>query len=260
MPIITLTTDLGSTDFYVGSLKGAILSQLADVTIVDITHNIPLYDFSKAAFIVRNCYRDFPKGTIHVIGVNPETDAETTHVAIEYDGYYFIGADNGVFSLIFDNIPDKIVELNLRQDIDKITFPTRDVFSKAACHIARGGTLEVLGKIKTELNIRTLFHATTVNNLIKGLITYVDGYGNVHTNVSETLFNSFGRGRKFTIYLRSSSYEITEISKTYNETYEGGIIALFSTTGYIEVALNKGNASKLLGLEEMNPFTIEFYD
>src|SRR3989344_8200052 len=111
MPIITLTTDLGSTDFYVGSLKGAILSQLADVTIVDITHNIPLYDFSKAAFIVRNCYRDFPKGTIHVIGVNPETDAETTHVAIEYDGYYFIGADNGVFSLIFDNIPDKIVEL-----------------------------------------------------------------------------------------------------------------------------------------------------
>ncbi|MBI2279496.1 MAG: SAM-dependent chlorinase/fluorinase [Bacteroidetes bacterium] len=260
MPIITLTTDLGSTDFYVGSLKGAILSQLADVTIVDISHNVPLYNFSKAAFIVRNCYQDFPQGTIHIIGVNPEIDNETAHVAIYHNGHYFIGADNGMFSLIFDTAPDKIVELNINQDTDKITFPTRDVFSKAACHIARGGTLEVLGRIKNELNIRTLFQATTVNNLIKGMITYIDRYGNVHTNVSEDLFKNFGKGRKFTIYLRSSSYEITEISKTYNETYEGGIVAIFNTTGHIEIALNKGNAHSLLGLKEMNPFTIEFYD
>src|SRR3989338_5913938 len=103
MPIITLTTDLGSSDFYVGALKGAILSQLADVTLVDITHNIPLYNFSKAAFIVRNCYKDFPQGTIHIIGVNPEIDAETAHVAIFYNGHYFIGADNGMFSLIFED-------------------------------------------------------------------------------------------------------------------------------------------------------------
>lgn len=260
MPIITLTTDLGSTDFYVGSLKGAILSQVADVNIVDITHNVPLYNFSKAAFIVRNCYQDFPQGTIHIIGVSPEIDNETSHLAIYYNGHYFIGADNGMFSLIFDAAPDKIVELTINQDTDKITFPTRDVFSKAACHIARGGTLEVLGRIKNELNIRTLFQATTVNSLIKGMIAYIDSYGNVHTNVSENLFKDFGKGRKFTIYLRSSSYEITKISKTYNETTEGGIVALFSTTGYIEVALNKGNANKLLGLEEMSPFTIEFYD
>lgn len=260
MPIITLTTDLGLKDFYVGSLKGTILNQLADVTIVDISHNIPLYDYSKAAFIVRNCYLDFPQGTIHIIGLNPEIDSESVHVAIFYNGHYFIGADNGMFSLIFDSTPDKIVELSINQDTDKITFPTRDVFCKAACHIARGGTLEVLGKIKNELNIRTLFQATTVNNLIKGMISYVDHYGNVHTNISETLFKSFGKDRKFTIYLRSSSYEINEISKTYNQTYEGGIVAFFSTTGYIEVALNKGNANKILGLEVMDLISIEFYD
>ena len=109
MPIITLTTDLGLKDFYVGSLKGTILNQLADVTIVDISHNIPLYDYSKAAFIVRNCYLDFPQGTIHIIGLNPEIDSESVHVAIFYNGHYFIGADNGMFSLIFDSTPDKIV-------------------------------------------------------------------------------------------------------------------------------------------------------
>ena len=130
MPIITLTSDLGLKDYYVGSIKGAILSQFPEVRIVDITHTVPKYDIAQAAFIMKNVFKDFPKGTIHIIGVRPESSSSISQIALEKDGHYFIGADNGMFSLIFDSDPDKLVELNLNQDTDIITFPTKDVFVK----------------------------------------------------------------------------------------------------------------------------------
>ena len=129
MAIITLTTDLGLVDNYVASVKGAILKEIPETTIVDITHEIPSFDLQKSAFVLRNCYEDFPEGTIHIVGVNSESDVDTPHIAIYASGHYFIGADNGVFSLNFDNPPDKIVELTLSQDTDRITFPTKSRFS-----------------------------------------------------------------------------------------------------------------------------------
>ncbi len=141
MAVITLTTDLGLVDNYVASVKGAILKGYPEATIVDITHEVPQFDLQKSAFILRNCYQDFPEGTVHILGVNSEADVNIPHVALFANGHYFIGADNGVFSLIFDNPPEKVVELTISQDTDRVTFPTKDVFVKAACHIARGGTL-----------------------------------------------------------------------------------------------------------------------
>ena len=146
MAIITLTTDLGIKDHYVGVLKGSLLQQCADATIVDITHQIPTYDILKAAFTIKNCYADFPEGTIHLVGVNPEINDTTTYLAVKHKGYYFIGADNGVFSLIFDEKPEQLFELNISLNPDDLTFPTKDIFAKAACHLAKGGTLEMIGK------------------------------------------------------------------------------------------------------------------
>lgn len=260
MPIITLTSDLGLKDYYVASIKGAIFSQQADATIIDISHEIPPFDYSKAAFIIRNCYKDFPAGTVHIIGVNAETDIDIPHVAIFENGHYFIGADNGLFSLIFDKTPEKIVELNITQETDNVTFPTRDVFVKAACHIARGGTLELIGKTKDTIESKSLFRAISENNSIRGMVSYIDHYGNLLSNISESMFRTFGRGRKFVIYLRNSSYEITEITNAYNSVTEGEKVAMFSSTGFIEIAVNKGNASKLFGVKESDLIRIEFYD
>jgi len=260
MAIITLTTDLGLRDNYVASVKGAILSELPDTTIIDITHNIPSFDLFKTAFIIRNCYHDFPKGTIHIIGVNSETNINSPHIVIYNKGHYFIGADNGMFSLIFDANPDKSFELNLSQDTDRITFPTKDVFVKAACHIARGGTLEVIGTQQTKIVERTIFRAVNENNIIKGMAIYIDHYGNVITNITEMMFKEFGRGRKFSIFFRRAEYEINQISKSYCEVPDGERLALFSSTGFIEIAMNKGNASKLFGLKQGGIIRIEFYD
>jgi S-adenosylmethionine hydrolase len=260
MAIITLTTDLGLRDNYVASVKGAILKEIPDITIVDITHEIPSFDLPKSAFVLRNCYQDFPDGTIHIVGVNSESNAETPHIAVLANGHYFIGADNGVFSLIFDNTPKKIVELTISQDTDRITFPTKDVFVKAACHIARGGTLEVIGIIKKELLERTLFRAVYENNKLKGMVVYVDHYGNLITNISESSFKEYQKGRSFTISFRK--YGIRKISKSYCSVHEGEKLALFSSSGFMEISINKGHAKKLLmGLEnDNNPIIIEFHD
>ena len=141
MSIITLTTDLGLKDYYVAGIKGHILSQLPDANIVDISHEIPAFNISVAAFCLKNCYYDFPKGSIHIIGVSPEANEFTRHVVIKYQNHYFIGADNGIFSLLFDEIPEVIFDLNIISNEEKRTFPTKDIFVSAACHIGRGGTL-----------------------------------------------------------------------------------------------------------------------
>jgi len=260
MAIITLTTDLGLVDNYVASVKGAILKEAPEATIIDITHQVPSFDLQKSAFILRNCYLDFPEGTVHILGVNSEADVNIPHVALFANGHYFIGADNGVFSLIFDNPPEKVVELTISQDTDRITFPTKDVFVKAACHIARGGTLEVIGTARYELSVRTMFRAVSENNIIKGIATYIDHYGNVITNISESQFKNFGNGRPFKILFRSAEYEIDEISSTYSSVVDGERVALFSSTGYIEIAINKANASKLFGINQGDTIRIEFYD
>jgi S-adenosylmethionine hydrolase len=124
MPIITLTTDLGLKDHYVASVKGAILSQIPDVSIVDITHSIEAFNISQTAYVIRNCYKNFPAGSIHILGVDSELSLKNSHLAVFAGGHYFIGTDNGTFSLLFDELkPDKIVELNISQNTDSLTFP-----------------------------------------------------------------------------------------------------------------------------------------
>ena len=239
MPIITLTTDLGLKDYYVSSIKATILNQYPAATIVDISHDVPKFDIAQAAFMVKNAMKEFPAGTIHILGVKPEASAATPHIAMYINGQYFIGADNGIFSLIFDQDPEKVVELTINQDTDLLTFPTKNIFVKAACHLARGGTLEIIGGPKDAVIQRSLFRA-------------------VVTNINEKLFREVGKGKPFTIYFRESRYKIHQIVKSYNQIEEGDSLALFGATGYLEIAINSGNASQLLGLNINETIRIEF--
>ena len=262
MPIITLTTDLGITDHYVGSVKAAILRQLADAKIVDITHQVPPFNIRHAAFVLRNCYQEFPQGTIHIVGVDAESKLDAPHIAIFANNHYFVGAENGIFSLILDVKPDKIVELNITQDSDNLTFPTKDVFVNAACHIARGGTLEVIGTPKPTFSVeRSSFKATFDNNSIRGSIIHVDSYGNAITNIKEDLFKQVAKGRNFTIHLGNRGhYTINKIHKKYTDVPCGEALALFISTGQLEIAMNEGSASSLMGLHLNDIIRIEFDD
>lgn len=258
MAIITLTTDLGLKDYYVSAIKGAILSQLPEATIVDISHEIVPFDILQASFIIKNAYLNFPVNTIHIIGVNAQLDMNTPYVAVYANGHYFIGADNGIFSLIFDKKPEMIVDINIKPDNDFLTFPSRDVFVRAACHIARGGTLEIIGVRKEQLLERTLFKPFKSADSIKGMAIYIDCYENVICNITREDFKEVGKGRAFSIYLRKNT--IHQISRTYNEVADGELLAMFNSIGFLELSINRGKISSLLNLKLNDAININFDD
>lgn len=265
MSIITLTTDLGLKDFYVPSIKGKIISSLNnEVTIVDISHEIPIFDINHAAFTLKNCYKDFPKNTIHIVSVDAEISAKSTALVAFVDDQYFISADNGFFSLLFDRMPEDIYEIKVNQDSDLLTFPTKNIFVKVACHLARGGTPEVIGTRTSQIKQFQNFRAATTSHAIRGQVIYRDSFGNITTNISKRLFDEVGRGRPFII--RFKNYEIKRISEIYSSVPEGEKLALFNSTGSLEIAINRGvpggggSASQLLGLSVNEVVLIEFED
>ena len=248
MPIITLTTDLGLNDYYVGALKGTILSQMPEVTIVDITNNVPAFDIRHGAYVLRQAYPSFPQGTVHIIGINAEASANQNHIAILCDGHYFIGTDNGIFSLLFEKVPDKIYDLsNIRQETDLMIFPLKDIFVKAACHLARGGTPEVLGVQQEDFIKVNTVRPVFADNVLHGTVMYVDSYGNAVVNITRQFFNDTIRGKKFILEFQNE--EIHEISQRYNESAGGNILAIFNSAGYLEIAQYQGKVSSLYRIE-----------
>jgi S-adenosylmethionine hydrolase len=262
MNVITLTTDLGHKDFYVASIKGKILSELNNVSIVDVSNEIPIFDINFAAFTLKNCCFDFPEGTVHIVSIDAEISANKIPLLIKHKGHYFIGADNGLFSLLFDQTPSEIFELTINHDSDILTFPTKNIFVKAACHIARGGTPEIIGRRIDEIKTYQNFRATTTTDTIRGSIIYRDSYGNAISNISLRLFNEIGKGRQCIV--RFKNYEIKNISKTYSEVPNGEKIALFNSAENLEIAINRGvlgaggSATQLLGLNINEVILIEF--
>jgi len=256
MPIITLTSDWGLKDHYLGAVKGAILSRLPEAMIIDITHTIPSFNSEQAAFILRNAYPNYPKGTVHILAINTEESEKFPHTAIRYNGHYFIGTDNGIFSLLCDKPPDKVVEIQVPQDTDFFTFSTRDRFVKVAVHLAKGGKIEELGKVKNKILEKILLKPVIDKDVIRGHVMYIDSYENVITNITEPVFSENRKGCKFSIFFRS--YEIKKISRSYQDVPPGEILALFDSNRYLEIAINQGNAAGLLGLDYKDMIRIEF--
>lgn len=258
MPIITLTSDWGTKDHYLASVKGAILKQVPESRIIDISHHIPPHNLTQAAFIIKNCYRDFPEGTVHIIGLSTEESEQSPHTLVYAHGQYFIGADNGIFSLIFDEAPEKIIEITLIQDSEFFTFSSRDRFVKTAAHIIKGDELSKLGHERETLNEKFLFAPVVEQNVVKGMVIYVDNYRNVITNISRQKFKEVGKNRKFTITFRGE--EIHNICDSYSDVPVGEILALFGCNGHLEIAMNNGKAGSLLGLKPDDPVRVEFHD
>ncbi|MBC8052712.1 MAG: SAM-dependent chlorinase/fluorinase [Sphingobacteriaceae bacterium] len=257
MAIITLTTDLGYKDFYQAALKGSILSLKPNVNIIDITHNISAFNIPQAAFVLKNAFPYFPKGTVHLIGINSVFNERTKYLAVNYRGHYFVGSDNGIFSLIFDDQPNEIVELNIMQDLKFLHFPLTDILAKASVHLAGGGKIEEIGIPVSELEEKVNLQPVIEQNVIKGSVIYIDSFQNVITNISKDLFSKIQQNRDFVLYFRKNE-SISNLSWHYNEVPEGEKLCLFGISNYLEIAINKGNASGLLGLHLGDIVRVEF--
>lgn len=276
MPIVSLTTDFGEKDYSVSAIKASLHIEIPEARVIDVSHQISPFNHTEASYILKNAYSAFPKGSIHILGVDSERTPEVAHVAMLLNGHYFIGADNGVFSLIAEETqPEKIVEINIHQNLIS-SFPVLDVFVKVAGHLARNGQLEVIGKaipdIKKVTGLKPV--VSPEGNALMGSIIYIDNYGNVVTNITKKRFQEVGKSRDFTIFARTEKFY--EIVNHYSEAIDfslpagkrdedGKKIALFNTAGHLELAIYKsnpltvGSAHSLFGLDYRDPIIIEFY-
>ena len=275
MTIVTLTTDFGHKDFSISVIKAALLQQIPNLKIIDISHEISPYNASETAYILKNAFRAFPKGSIHIIGVESEWTPENIHLVMEFEEHYFIGADNGILSMIKEDfIATKIVEINIHKTVIT-SFPVLDIFINVAAHISRKGSLEVIGKsikkIKELTNINPVINQE--KNQILGSVIYIDNYGNLVSNIKKDLFYEIGKSRNFTIYARSVKFK--KIYKNYSEAIDfslpkgkreedGKKLAIFNTSDHLELAVYKSNpqtiggAGSLFGLDYRDPITVKF--
>jgi S-adenosylmethionine hydrolase len=274
MSIITLTTDYGLKDHFVGALKGKIISENPEVSIIDISHEIDPFNILEASYIIGAAFSSFPKGTVHIIGVDSERNKENQHIAIQWNDQYFISADNGVLSMLTQKVvPQKMVAITIHDRLH-IDATDLDVFVKVACHLSKGGLLNVIGKEITQLKAVTGLQATVANDLnsIKGNVIYIDHFGNVVTNISKKQFLDVAKGRPYEIEMKTkniktilANYSSIASNEKYDiKNYEGEKLAIFNEVGLLEIAIFRSNPSKigsansLLGLSYRDVVLIQF--
>lgn len=274
MSIITLTTDYGLKDHFVGALKGKIFSEYNEGTIVDISHDIDPFNISEASYIIGASYESFPKGTVHLIGVDIERNKENQHIAMEWNDQYFICADNGILSILTQKVlPQKMVTINIH---DRLLPDATDleVFVTVACHLAKGGLLNVVGKEIKSIKEVTQLQPTIAADFssIKGYIIYIDQLGNAVSNISKKIFMEIAQGRPYEIRFKNkmiktifAKYSDIGISDQYPlKNYEGLQLAIFNEAGFLEIAIYRsnpkqfGSANSLLGLNYRDIISIEF--
>ncbi|MFZ4106778.1 SAM hydrolase/SAM-dependent halogenase family protein [Flavobacterium sp.] len=273
MSIITLTTDYGIKDHFVGALKGKILSQLREVVLVDITHLVDPFNISEASYLLQSAYSSFPKGTVHIIGVDIELKENNQHIVVQWNDHYFITADNGILSLLIAKIkPQKMVAITIHDRLlPEAT--DMDVLITVGVHIAKGGLLNVIGKeIKVLKEITELQPVVATDfNSIKGYVIYIDNFGNAITNITKKMFVETAKGRPYEVIFKNKKVksifakysDIETIEKQSISSIMGKSLAIFNEAGFLEIGIYKsnpkiGSASSLLGLEYRDFVIINF--
>jgi S-adenosyl-L-methionine hydrolase (adenosine-forming) len=255
MQIITLTTDFGVQDYYVAMLKGAILCECSDLLFIDLTHNVKNYNIVQAAYSIKHTYQNFPKGTIHVVSVNNFYAPYPSYVCIEYDGHFFVGPDNGVFSLIFATLPMDCYLISY----EKITIHTfKLAYAKAIGHIAKSLPLSELGEKVPEIMQRFSLQPITGETLIRGSVIHIDHFENVVLNITKELWGRYSYYRRFALFFKRHD-PINELSTTYADVPIGENLCLFNSANHLEIAINMGKAASMLSLDIEDTVQIEFY-
>jgi S-adenosylmethionine hydrolase len=259
-PIITLTTDYGTNDHLVGTLKGVILKINPDATIVDITHNITPFDVLDAALAIGSSYSYFPPRTIHVVVVDPGVGTARRPLLVTADNQYFIAPDNGVLSLVYDKDPGTVVrhanaEHYFLQPVSN-TFHGRDVFAPLASWLSKTWQPASMGEDLTDFKRFKLPAPKATNGVVKGVVMRIDNYGNLVTNFREEDLPKASL-KKGAIHLQVGKHAVSKFVPTFAVGNAGEPIAYLGSSGYLEIALNKGNASRTLAIGRGTPVVVD---
>ncbi|MCH2084938.1 MAG: SAM-dependent chlorinase/fluorinase [Saprospiraceae bacterium] len=254
MPIVTITSDFGWHDFYLPILKGAILTKNDQIKLVDITHDIEPYDIVQAAYIFKNTWHHFPKGSIHLISVNDYYQKDCRYLACEYGEHFFIAPDNGLFSLIFENTIPAMFELSLPKGDH---FPIVSAYANAIGKLSNALPMNEIGSSTKEKLERITLRPVISPHQIRGSVIHIDRYGNVITNITKTLFEEIQNNRKFKIFFKRHD-PIKHLSSHYHDVGIGELLCLFNHAQQLEIAVNMGEASTLFGLQVEDTIQIDF--
>jgi len=255
MQFVTLTTDFGTQDFYVGTLKGALLSRFPAARLVDISHDISPFDIVQAAFVVRNVWPEFPEGSIHLVGVHCVYDQGYRFVAARHQGHYFLAPDNGLLTLLFEQIEP--ADLRLLPADPAEHFAVKKVFAEAVLHLAEGRLFEDLGEYPAPLLQRISIQPVITPTRIRGTVIHVDNFDNVVVNIHREVFEKARNDRAFSLFFKRND-PITQLSENYCDVAVGEQLCLFNTAGYLEIAVNLGRAATLLGLKVEDVVEVAF--
>lgn len=255
MSIVTFISDFGLKDYYSAVIKGALLTENPQLNLVDISHNVKTYDIVQGAYILKNAYTHFPEGTIHIVSVNNYYSTDHCFLAIRHNGHYFIGPDNGLFSLAFgDQELTDIYELTFDKKNEN---PLGDVFAKGVKHILSELPFNEIGIPIESIDKRISIQPVTTKNRIRGAVIHIDNYENAITNISEELIEKIGQGRPFKIYFKRHE-PLNDIKKNYAEVPIGEILGLINSANHLEIAINMGKAASMLGLSIDEHIQIDF--
>jgi S-adenosylmethionine hydrolase len=255
MAIVTLLTDSGQTDHYVAAMKAKILATNPGIKIVDITHQIQPCNIAHAAYVLRSVFRDFPKGTVHLVGVHTTGERDDAFIALQLEDHFFVGTDNGLFGLISEKSHQTLVELNTVNAIQS-SFAEKDILAPAAAKLASNVAITDLGKPLMSFKKMIDRQVKATKKQISGHVIHVDNYGNLITNIPKEAFDVLSRDKGFTIQFGGEKFR--RLHTLYNQAEEGECFLLFNTSGLLEIGIYKGNASELLGLFYDSMVTIIF--
>lgn len=249
--IITFTTDFGLQDYYVGAMKGVILGQAPEARLVDISHEIPSQDIMAGSWVLKNSAMLFPPGTVHLVVIDPGVGTSRKPVALQIGDQYFVGPDNGIFSLLTEEHDFKAIELTnpayWRTSPSK-TFHGRDIFAPVASHLFNGVDFAELGDPLDELETYRWAVPIADKDGIQGWVIHIDKFGNLITNISAALIEEVIKQKATKLYVGNTILD--EITSTFGSVPEGEPVAYIGSAGMLEVAINKGNAQEMLGVHK----------
>jgi S-adenosylmethionine hydrolase len=231
-----------------GAIKGQLLNANSNFNIIDITHLLSPFNYPQAAYVCRNAIRNFPKGSFHLVLVNLFDEKPEHLLLIEHNGHFIGCADNGLITMILEETPQKVVALTLEQSEQKNTLYCVNVFAKAFNRILEGKKIEEVGDMAVSIKVKNPLRPLLGNDWMEGQIIFIDNFENVIVNIHKDDFEEQRKGRRFSIVFMRDE-KIDKISETYADVPEGEKLAHFNSAGYLEIAINKGNAAGLLGLQ-----------
>jgi S-adenosylmethionine hydrolase len=258
-PIITLTTDFGTNDHLVGSMKGVILNINPAARIVDINHHVAPFDILDGALAIANAYKYFPPRTIHVVVVDPGVGTERRPLLVTAEKQYFVAPDNGVLSVIYGQESCAVRHITAEHYFLNPVSPTfhgRDVFSPTAAWLSKAFQNEAFGEEITDFVRFTMPKPKTAGQTLKGVVLRVDAFGNLMTNltVDDIPAAAIASGA---IKLNVNGKEVKKMARTFGDGIPGEAVAILGSAGYLEIAVNRGNAARTLGANRGAEVTLD---